>query len=307
MFNIYYSKLYEFIDGDKNVYLTFGGVGDLLLLLAVCYNDKKAHVVYVANDESSSFARKFLEYFNVKYIGYKNLEGDKYITILYNKIISHPNFTLSAHLPDGIYNHYDWIKNTNKYKNRLTIKTDWFNLIGFKKNWFNLIGIKKRDKKYVIICPSGSQKQEFRKRYLGIREYYKIVKLYLKKGYDVITASSKKDLEIFGFYPDKNCYWLTDSEFINHGGLIKKINFNTFLQIIISCDDLVSTDTWIKTFMALCGKSCHVIKTRFNSEYKDIGKEACDYIFLNKDFWPKLKIHTYEDFIEYIKCLPSEL
>jgi hypothetical protein len=66
-------------------------------------------------------------------------------------------------------------------------------------------------------------------------------------------------------------------------------------------------DTWIKTFMALCGKSAHVIKTRFNSAYREIGRESCDHIFLNKDFWPKLKIHTYEDFIEYIKHMPSQL
>jgi hypothetical protein len=59
--------------------------------------------------------------------------------------------------------------------------------------------------------------------------------------------------------------------------------------------------------MAVCGKSCHVIKTRFNSEYKYIGSDASDYIFLNKDLWPKLKIHTYENFIEYIRRLPSEL
>ena len=51
------------------------------------------------------------------------------------------------------------------------------------------------------------------------------------------------------------------------------------MQIIISCDDLVSMDTWIKTFMALCGKSAHVIKTRFHSSYREIGRESCDHIF----------------------------
>ena len=125
--------------------------------------------------------------------------------------------------------------------------------------------------------------------------------MYLEKDYEVITASSKKDFDIYKIYPDENCCWLTDSELINHKGVSQQINFNTFLQTIISCDDIVSTDTWIKTFMALCGKPCHVIKTRFNSQYKDIGNEPADNIFLNKDFWPKLKIHTYEDFIEYIK------
>ena len=46
-------------------------------------------------------------------------------------------------------------------------------------------------------------------------------------------------------------------------------------------------------------------KTRFNSKYQDIGKEPVDNIFLNKEFWPKLKIHTYEDFIEYICKIPK--
>ena len=126
--------------------------------------------------------------------------------------------------------------------------------------------------------------------------------MYLEKDYEVITSSSKKDFDIYKIYPDENCYWLTDSELINHKGVSQEIDFNTFLQTVISCDDIVSTDTWIKTFMALCGKPCHVIKNRFNSKYKD--DDSSNNIFLNKDFWPKLKIHTYEDFIEYIKCLP---
>ena len=289
MSDVCFSKLNEFINGDKNVYLTLGGIGDLLLLLAVCCNNKKAHIVCIANDESSQFSQKFLDYFNLKYIFYKHVKGHEFIRNLYNKIIIHPNFNLSAHLPDN-FDWNDWI-NIDKYKNRLVTET----------NWLNLIGIKKRDKKYVIICPSASRKCEYRKRHLSIEEYNVIVKMYLEKDYEVITASSKKDFDIYKIYPDENCCWLTDSELINHKGVSQQINFNTFLQTIISCDDIVSTDTWIKTFMALCGKPCHVIKTRFNSQYKDIGNEPADNIFLNKDFWPKLKIHTYEDFIEYIK------
>ena len=289
MSDVCFSKLNEFINGDKNVYLTLGGIGDLLLLLAVCCNNEKAHIVCIANDESSQFSQKFLDYFNLKYIFYKHVKGHEFIRNLYNKIIIHPNFNLSAHLPDN-FDWNDWI-NIDKYKNRLVTET----------NWLNLIGIKKRDKKYVIICPSASRKCEYRKRHLSIEEYNVIVKMYLEKDYEVITASSKKDFDIYKIYPDENCCWLTDSELINHKGVSQQINFNTFLQTIISCDDIVSTDTWIKTFMALCGKSAHVIKTRFNSQYKDIGNEPADNIFLNKDFWPKLKIHTYEDFIEYIK------
>jgi hypothetical protein len=72
-FQVFLSSLNEFMNGDKNVYLTLGGVGDLLLLLAVCYNNEKAHIVFLANDESNKFAKKFLDYFNLKYIGNKIL------------------------------------------------------------------------------------------------------------------------------------------------------------------------------------------------------------------------------------------
>ena len=290
MSDVCFSKLNEFINGDKNVYLVLGGVGDLLLLLAVCYNNEKAHIVFLANDESSQFSQKFLDYFNLKYIFYKHVKGHEFIRNLYNKTITHPNFNLSAHLPDN-FDWNDWI-NIDKYKNRLVTET----------NWLNLIGIKKRDKKYVIICPSASRKCEYRKRHLSIEEYNVIVKMYLEKDYEVITASSKKDFDIYKIYPDENCYWLTDSELINHKSVSQEIDFKTFLQTIISCDDIVSTDTWIKTFMSLCNKPCHVIKNRFNSKYKD--DDSSNFIFLNTEIWQKLKIHTYEDFIEYIKCLP---
>lgn len=294
-FEKFMSSLDSFMSGDKNVYLTFGGVGDLLLLLAVCYDNEKANVIFLANDESNSFAKKFLEYFNIDYIIYKNLMGTKYCSSLYKKVTTHPNFTLSAHLADRC-DYGDWKKNNDKYKNRLVFGTEWA----------KMIGIKKRNKKYAVICPSGSHKCESRRRYLTNHEYNQIVQIYLKKGYEVITSSSKQDLKNFGFYPDKNCYWLTDSELINYRGVNQAIDFNTFLQIIVSCDDLVSTDTWIKTFMSLCNKPAHVIRTRYHSKYQDIGRESCDHIFLNKDFWPKLKIHTYEDFIEYLNFLPEE-
>ena len=40
----------KFMNRDKNFYLTFGGVGDLLLLLAVCYNNEKANIIFLANN-----------------------------------------------------------------------------------------------------------------------------------------------------------------------------------------------------------------------------------------------------------------
>jgi len=293
-FDKFMNSLDDFMKGDKHVYMTFGGVGDLLLLLGVCYNDEKASVVFMANEESNFFARRFLEFFNLKYVINKNLMGTKFCSLLYKKVTSHPNFTISAHLADRC-DYGDWKRCTDKYKNRLVLETDWL----------DLIGVKKRDKKYAIICPSGSHKSEQRRRFFTSDEYKQIVHGYLKKGYEVITASSKNDMKTFGLYPDKNCYWLTDSELINHRELSQPIDFKSFLQIIVSCDDIVSTDTWIKTFMALCGRPCHVIKTRYNSKYQDVGLECCDYIFLNKEFWPKLKIHTYEHFIDYLNYMPE--
>lgn len=293
-FDKFMNSIDEFMRGDKHVYMTFGGVGDLLLLLGVCYNDEKANVIFMANEESNSFAKRFLEFFNLKHIIYKNLMGTKFCSLLYKKVTTHSNFTISAHLADKC-DYGDWKKSTDKYKNRLVLETDWI----------DYIGIKKRENKYVIICPSGSHKSEHRRRFLTVEEYKKIVHGYLQKGYEVITSSSKNDMKIFGLYPHKNCYWLTDSELINHKELSQSIDFKSFLQTIISCDDIVSTDTWIKTFMSLCGKPCHVIKTRYNSKYQDVGLECCDYIFLNKDFWPKLKIHTFEQFIDYLSHMPE--
>lgn len=293
-FDKFMNSLDAFMKGDKNIYMTFGGVGDLLLLLGVCYDNEKANVIFMANEESNSFAKRFLDFFNLKHVIYKNLMGTKFCSLLYKKVTSHPNFTISAHLADRC-DYGDWKKSTEKYKNRLALTTDWV----------NLIGIKKREKKYAIICPSGSHKSENRRRFLTLDEYKRIVFGYLEKGYEVITTSGKNDFKTFGLYPNKNCYWLTDSELINHRGISQTIDFKTFLQIIISCDDLVSTDTWIKTFMSLCDKPSHVIKTRYNSKYQDIGLECCDYIFLNKEFWPKLKIHTYENFINYLDQMPE--
>ena len=59
-------RVRHFASTGGNLYLTFGGVGDLVLLLGECYNDKSAKVFFFANQPSVEFANQFVSFFGLK-------------------------------------------------------------------------------------------------------------------------------------------------------------------------------------------------------------------------------------------------
>jgi hypothetical protein len=280
-----------FISTSKNTYLAFGGVGDILLLLATCWNVENPHVIFNANNESKEFAQKFFDYFNVKNLTIKNTMG----TINANRIVSElelfPSFRQSAHLADNL-DFGDWERNFLKYKERIQTNPGWNEIIGTDKEFLN--------NPTVVICPSGSIKINHRKRYLEKNELFMITDRYIKAGWRVVITSNETDLKYYGLHHFDNVFWMTSDKLITRSGKIIPISFDRFLKIINSSKDVISAETWLKTFTLLLNKPTKVIKVRIEDKYQEFGIISADYIFINPNLWKNLSLVTVQEILNQI-------
>jgi len=288
-------KINHFIGSKGNVYLTFGGVGDLILLLAECYKDPSAKVIFFANGGSDQFGKKFLELFGLNYFIHPNIMGGKIANEIVDFLKSTGRLSVSAHLADDL-DFDDYRKNPDKYKSRMTLKTNWKNEIGFAEEL--------NKQKLCILCPSGSVRAAYKQRFLHPDEYQSVVSIYLKNGYKVFSTGSDNDIKFYPEIRNDNHFWLTADKIICKNKTEKISNFKKFLQIINSATVVFSVDTWIKTYSALAQIKTRVVQNRFNDIYEPVGHDPSDFIFLNTDFYPTMQIHPLPNLVlENCFCL----
>jgi len=281
-------RVEDFTNNDGKIYITFGGVGDLILLLAECYQDKAGNVIFFANTGATEFAKYFLNYFKLKHLISPNLMGSRLANVVVNNAKETGRLANSAHLADGL-DYGDYSRNTEKYKNRMVLKTSWLTDIGTIPELLN--------KPTVVIAPSGSAKTPSRQRYMLVDEYANIVQIYLKNGYTVYTIGSQRDYDYYPKISNTNHNWLMADKIINKNKTIPLLDFSMFLKIINSSNVVVSVDTWLKSYSCLAGIKTRVVETRYNGEYRKNHVDPCDWIFLNTDFWDTMQIHRIDDLV----------
>lgn len=282
-------KIDEFFDSDCSSFMTLGGLGDLLLTMACAYDKPNPKILFFANAMNSEFTKNLLDFFNIKCLFHKNLMGTHWCNIVYDKFIKMPTFKTSAHLADEC-NYADWF-NVQKYKERIVTKTNWSETIGTNRLF---------DEKYVVICPSGSFKSESLRKYLSLEEYRTFVAKFLEKNYKIVTTSHESDLKTYGLFPNPNCYWMTNKHIFNYEGKPKDIDIKTFLQVLNSCDECISVDTYLKTLVMLMDKPVKVIRNRFHGQYHDEKTHTGSVIFLNKEIWPKLELYKVDELLDFL-------
>jgi hypothetical protein len=266
---------------DKHYYLGFGGLGDAILLIAVCWDDPKAKVVFFANQVP--FIRAFFELLGISVYIHDNIMGTKMASHIFEYMKSLPTFKQSAHLADGL-DFNDW-SNEDKYISRIRGGVDWISHLGKHPT----------DMPIVIIAPSGSHKDIKRQRFLHNGEYEWLVHRYLDKGYRVYVVGSMNDLHHFKLINRNNFYWLHSDRIYDGNGIGKESSLLNMLRIINSAEHVVSMDTWLKTYTLTCGIPTTVIETRWDGTYKPYGEDITDYIFLNRTIWPHLTLVKWED------------
>lgn len=265
---------------DKDYYLGFGGLGDALLLMAACWGNPRAKVVFFANQ--IPFINNFFDILGISVFLHSNIMGTKMANHIFDYMKKLPTFKESAHLADEL-NYNDW-SNERKYISRIRSRV----------NWIQHFGKNETDKPVIVIGPSGSNKDIKRQRYLHNEEYRKLVNIYLDKDYKVYATGSMNDLHHFGLVDRDNYFWLNSDGIYDSKGIGKESNLKDMLRIINSAEHVFSMDTWLKTYTLLCGIPTTVIGTRWDGKYRKYGEDITDYIFLNRNIWPNLNLAEIE-------------
>ena len=84
---------------------------------------------------------------------------------------------------------------------------------------------------------------------------------------------------------------------INENNVINKHSFDIFLRTINSAKEVISVDTWLKTYTLLAGLPTKVIESKFHGSYMPFGHDSSDYVFINPNIWKNIKIVRPENII----------
>ena len=123
---------------------------------------------------------------------------------------------------------------------------------------------------------------------------------YIKAGWRVVITSNETDLKYYGLHHFDNVFWMTSDKLITRSGKIIPISFDRFLKIINSSKDVISAETWLKTFTLLLNKPTKVIKVRIEDKYQEFGIISADYIFINPNLWKNLSLVTVQEILNQI-------
>ena len=271
-----------------DIYLTFGGVGDLILLLAECYNNPNARIVFFANEGCQNFASDFIKFFNIKALVIRNIFGSNEAHFAIQILKETNRLMQSAHLPDEL-DYGDWTRNNDKYISRIITKTDWSEKIGFDQKLVS--------EKVAVIAPTGSYRRIHKQKFLTPTEIELVNKIYLDNGYTIYMTGNEVDRLYYSSFRSPRIFWMSSDKIFNYKNQIEMISFPRFLQIINSANECVSVDTWLKTFTCLLGKPTKVFDNRYNSNYA-FGSDSGDHIFLNTKLWKNMMLFRWEDFVE---------
>lgn len=264
-------------------YLGFGGTGDALLVLAVAYNNPNAQIIFFGNGSSIPFIKDFFRSFKILATVTSNIMGQPYANIILDRIKRFATFKQSAHLAEGLY-YEDW-RNEEKYIPRI---------VNHVPEWRTRLGL--LDKNLIVISPCGSHRDIGRQRYLHREEYKALVSKYLSQGYEVYGVGSDRDFREY-FFQEKGVWWATNRILRNWEGKSINHNLDDMLRIINSAKEVISMDTWLKTYSLIAGIPTTVIATRWHGGYKAYGEDVTDWIFLNKKIWPTLNLVKIQDLL----------
>lgn len=284
-------RIQHFAGNHGNIYVVFGGVGDLILVLAECYKDVSAKLIFFANNNAAEFGKHFLNHFKVHSYIHPNIMGSKTANHVVDYLKGTGRLKNSAHLAQGLY-FTDWSLNTEIYKNRMVRSTSWLNDVGVVQQF--------KSKKTMLISPSGSFRSQHKQKFLSDDEYTGIVNYYLKHNYHVISTGADKDYNFYTKINHENHFWITADKLVEKNQKINPLKFHDFLQLINSASEVISVDTWLKTYTCLAGIPTKVIPNRSNNDWLPFGVDPSDYIFLNEDFWPSMRLTKPEEIISQI-------
>ena len=288
--SFFFDDLKNFLLEPGNFYLTYGGIGDLILLLAEAYRDPAAKIIFFANNTGRNFIGQILFTFGISNVVFDNPMGTPDAKKAYDLVASTGRLMPSQHLNDKL-DYDDWKKRPEFYNKKIIKETDWKKKFGELEN---------KEAPIVTIAPTGSFKNNSPQKYLHKHELESIINIYSLAGYHVYIVGSFADQDYYRLNPKKDVYWLSVDNCTDSRGRRRHIKCEDFFRIINSSDAVCSVDTWLKTYTCLVGIPTNVIMNRYNHISK-YGEMAGDYIFINPNLWKTMNLVDVNEFIQN-KC-----
>lgn len=273
-----YYVVNAFLESNPSVYAGVGGLGDALITIAAAYNDKGSKVVFGSNSGVRDTVKELFDIFNIESQVVQNFNGRSEGYKAWQDMISHPNCKGSVHIPEDL-NYGLWGSNTRKYLDQIPRNMPFLQTIGRLVN-------PRATKKVIGLCPRGSDHSStWKQRYLSRDEFQQIVKKYLQENATVLVFGSSEDLSYYNIYQDNNVIFMNSKFAVSHPAPKYPITMRHMLSAVNTCDEIISVDTWLKTYAVLAGIPCKVIMNRYFGKSTMEYSDPSDKIFLDPDFW----------------------
>ncbi len=266
-------KLY--LAENDNCYVGVGGLGDALLTIAIARADPDAHIVFAANPQIQEVVGKFFSAFALPAL-IVGFPSDK--VAFWQLVSKHRHCRSLGALPENLDWDHEWVLKLDEYTPRLVTRMPLKELFGTLANPRATKGI-------VGLAPRSAWKGTYKRKDLSKDEYHRLVKKHIQGCYTVFTFGSPEDLAFYGMFPHDNAYWYSTDFMVSFEGK-RLIDMVSMFAAINSCAEVISVDTWLKTYSAMAGIPTKVILSRNPHDDMHIYmNDSGDRIFLNPHLW----------------------
>lgn len=261
----------HYLDKHDHIYLGAGGLGDAWLTIASYLQESRGHVLFAANWGVGPLVERLFQLFDTPVLVVPHFDSSAAGRALYEQVCTHAHFAGQGYLPDGL-DWTDWGRRPQHYFSRVTTRLP--QLIARLGRAANL----RPTARMIAVAPRASDlRSDSEQRYLAVPEYRQLVAGFLDDQCTVVTLGSEQDLDYYGLYEHPNHIWMSaDWSLCSSQGRAAS-DLRQMLAVINGCAQVVSVDTWLKTYAALAGIPTTVIATR----RKKPGINFGDHIFLN--------------------------
>ena len=264
------TEVHEFLDKHHHVHLSGGGLGDAWLSVAMLRSQGQPPLVFAAEPSVKHLIKEVFRLFNFPTLLIPPFFGSATGLLTFQHVWEHPHCQGHTHLPPGL-DYDDWARNADRYVSQLVT---WLPV----REKFGLSANPRPTKKLYALAPRGSTTcRSFERKRLSVEEYRALVGNLLARDATVISIGSETDLAFYSLYPHPNHIWHAADWKVSYPSLKEASCFTSLLALINTCDEVISVDTWVKTYSALAAVPTTVIATRFDEPYQNPG----DHLFLN--------------------------
>jgi hypothetical protein len=272
-----WDQVFNYLSVHDNIYASCGGLGDALLILAASSKTPDSKIIFGASHHARDAVNQLFKAYGTEALVVNNFNGSGQGVMTWNTIFDSPKVVSCGHIPRDL-NYGDWGANPQKYVSKLVTKLPLIKKFGKMLNLRNT-------KKVVGLSPRGSEHiAHWKQRFLSRDEYNRVVANLLKENATVLVFGSESDLGHYGVYPDNNVIFMNSNFAVSHPAPKYPITMRYMLSCVNGCDEVISVDTWLKTYASLADIPCRMIMNRVQGRSTP-NADASEYIFVNPALW----------------------